>query len=161
VLRIRNVTPSDYTEISVLVVSTFGQPNEHLMIQKLREDGLIAAELVAEADDRIVGHICFSHLEAPQGWWSLAPVTVVNDWQSRGVGGELIRYGLDRARQERARAVVVVGNPRYYRRFGFVFGGKAQISSPYPEQFTGLYPIAAETARAEVALAYPQAFQEV
>ncbi|WP_172329301.1 GNAT family N-acetyltransferase [Mangrovicoccus sp. HB161399] len=160
-LQIRRVRPEDRTEISVLVVSTFGQNNEHRLIEALRDAGAVALELVGIMDGRIVGHVCFSQLDVPTGWWALAPVSVSSAHQNQGIGSELVRYGLDEARQSRAAAVVVVGNPLYYRRFGFVFGGPAQLASPYPEQYTGLYPIDPATASASVALRYPRPFEEV
>ncbi|MBE3639421.1 GNAT family N-acetyltransferase [Mangrovicoccus algicola] len=159
-LRIRQARPEDHTEISVLVVTTFGQNNEHRLIEALRAAGAVTLELVALLEDRIVGHVCFSRFDVPPGWWVLAPVSVTTAYQNRGIGSELVRYGLDQARQQRAGAVVVVGNPDYYRRFGFVFDGPAHLSSPYPAQYTGLYPIAPETAAAAVALRYPAAFEE-
>ncbi len=160
-LSIRPATPQDHTPISVLVVHTFGQKNEHALVEALRGADAVALELVAEKDGEVVGHICFSRLLAPEGWWALAPVCVSHAHQGRGVGGELIRHGLDQARQRRAAAVVVVGDPDYYHRFGFVFEGPAQLVSPYPAQYTGLFPIASEAATAQVALQYPDAFATV
>lgn len=160
-LKIRKVIPDDHTAISVVVVSAFGQNNEHRLIEQLRQSGEIALELVATLDDRVVGHICFSRLTRPQGWWALAPVSISVARQGEGIGSELIRYGLDQARQQKCPAVVVVGSPPYYRRFGFVFDGPAVLRSPYPEQYTGLYPIAPEAASVVTALHYPAAFAEV
>ncbi len=160
-LQIRKAQPEDRTEISVLVVSSFGQNNEHRLIDSLRKAGAVALELVAVLEKRIVGHVCFSRLDVPPRWWALAPVSVSGSHQNEGIGSELVRYGLDEARQQKAAAVVVVGNPLYYRRFGFVFNGPAQLASPYPEQYTGLYPIDPATASASVALRYPLPFEEV
>lgn len=160
-ITIRNATPEDATAISVLLVSAFGQPNETRMIDALRREGSVAHELVAEQDGEIVGHICLSHLVRPKGWLALAPVSVRLSLQGRGIGGELIRYSLDEARQHHALAVVVVGDPIYYHRFGFVFDGPAELSSPYPARYTGLYPIAPETAAAREELVYPGPFAEV
>jgi putative acetyltransferase len=159
-LRLRNPTPNDDTALSVLLVSAFGQANEWTLVQKLRESGQVAEEIIAENDDGPVGHVCLSRLDAPAGWLALGPVAVRAENQNTGVGGELIRYALDQARQARAKAVVVVGDPAYYHRFGFVFDGPARLQSPYPAEYTGLYPIAPETAAAAVTLAYPAAFAE-
>lgn len=160
-LKVRLATPNDTTAISVLVVHTFDQNNEHRLVEGLRASGQVALELVADLDGQIVGHICFSRLVQPEGWWALAPVCVTSAHQGGGIGAELIRYGLDVARQSQATAVVVVGSPNYYRRFGFVFDGPAQIESPYPAQYTGLYPIATDAAAASVHLVYPKVFEEV
>ncbi len=159
-LRLRTPTPDDDTPLSILLVSAFGQPNEWSLVQKLRAGGQVAIELLAEDDDGPVGHVCLSRLDAPEGWLALGPVAVRTEDQGKGVGGDLIRTALDRARQARAAAVVVVGDPRFYHRFGFVFEGPAQIHSPYPAEYTGLYPIAAGTAQAAVTLAYAAPFAE-
>ncbi|MEM1363207.1 MAG: N-acetyltransferase [Pseudomonadota bacterium] len=164
-ITIRDVTESDVIAISVLNVSAFGQTNEARLVDTLRDQGCIAHELVAvEQDDAgqddIIGYICFSKFVSPEGWLALAPVSVRSTRQGHGIGGDLIRYGLDRARQDRADAVVVLGDPIYYHRFGFVFGGPAKLTSPYPEQFMGIYPLAPVTAAAEVTLVYPAPFLE-
>lgn len=147
--------------LSVLVVHTFGQNNEHKLINELRNADEVALEMVAELDGQIVGYVCFSRLAYPDDWWALAPVCVAHSHQGKGIGGELVRYGLDQARQAKAKAVVVVGDPQYYRRFGFVYGGAADLKTPYPDQYTGLYPIAPETASTATRLVYPEAFAEV
>ncbi|MGS4945401.1 GNAT family N-acetyltransferase [Meridianimarinicoccus sp. RP-17] len=160
-LRLRNPKPDDDTPLSVLLVSAFGQANEWTLVQDLRAGGHVADELLAEDDDGLVGHVCLSRLDAPQGWLALGPVAVRTEDQGKGIGSELVRYALDRARQAHAKAVVVVGDPNYYGRFGFVFGGPARLQSLYPAEYTGLFPIAAETASAVVALAYPAPFADV
>ncbi|MEM8555129.1 MAG: N-acetyltransferase [Pseudomonadota bacterium] len=160
-LEIRLATPDDHTAISVLVVHTFGQPNEHKLVQALRTAGDVALEMVADDDGRIVGHICFSRFVTPEGWWALAPMCVVHDRQGQGIGSEMVRYGLDHARQAKAKAVVVLGDPIYYKRFGFVFDGPATLETHYPKQYTGLFPLDPGTAAAEVALRYPPSFEQV
>jgi putative acetyltransferase len=160
-LRLRNPTPDDDTPLSVLLVSAFGQANEWNLVQSLRAADCVAEEIIAEDDDGLVGHVCLSPLDSPEGWLALGPVAVRTEDQGKGVGSELIRYALDRARQLRAKAVVVVGDPTYYHRFGFVFDGPAQLESPYPAEYTGLYPVAPDTAAAVARLAYPAPFAHV
>lgn len=160
-MRIRLADEADRTEISVLVVSAFGQPNELRLIEALRAEGAVAAELVAETDEGLSGHVLLSWLNAPQGWMTLGPVSVRPPDQSRGVGRDLVLYALDTARRKRAKAVVVVGDPTYYHRFGFLFEDPPKITSPYPAQFTGVYPIAPGAASAQVALAFPKPFETV
>lgn len=159
-LRLRNPTPEDDTPLSVLLVSAFGQGNEWTLVQNLRAGAHVAEELLAEDDNGLVGHVCLSRLDAPKDWLALGPVAVRTEDQGKGIGSELIRYALDRARQAHAAAVVVVGDPRYYHRFGFVFGGPARLRSPYPAEYTGIYPISGDTAHAAVTLAYPPPFAE-
>lgn len=160
-IRIRPATEADHIAISVLVVNVFRQPNESTMIKALRSSGSVAIELVAEEDEGLVGHVCLSWLDAPDGWLTLAPVSVRPQNQKLGVGAELIQHALDWAREATAQAVVVVGDPDYYGRFGFVFDGPAELASPFPKQYTGLLALAPETATIRAALTYPQPFAEV
>lgn len=161
VITIRDATPDDATAISILLVGAFEQPNESRLIDALRAEGSVAHELVAIEDDELIGHLCLSRLIAPSGWLALAPVSVRSNLQGRGVGAELVRYGLDKARQNHAKAVVVIGDPAYYHRFGFVFDGPSELTSPYPAQYTGLFPIAPSTAAVQAELVYPAPFAEV
>ena len=161
VIQIRKTTDDDHIAISILLVSAFGQPNEARLIEALRADGSVAHELVAPHDGEVVGHACLSRLRAPEGWLALGPISVRTALQGQGLGGELVRYALDAARQSEAKAVVVVGDPIYYHRFGFVFDGPAELTSGYPTQYTGLYPIAPETASARADLVYPAPFADV
>ena len=73
----------------------------------------------------------------------------------------MIRHALDLARQRKIPAVVVVGNPNYYHKFGFVFGGSVKLNSRYPEEYSGIYPIDSATAGSKVTLVYPEAFERV
>lgn len=162
-LKIRPVTPEDETDLSVLLVHAFAQPSEYRLVQALRENGDMAFELIAEMDGELSGYVGFSRLVAPQGWLVLAPLAVRPDDQRKGIGAELVRYGLDRARQMKYAAVIVVGSPGYYGKFGFLFPGKrrAELSSPYPAKFTGMYPIDPHAVQVEATLAYPAAFEDV
>ena len=159
-LRLRHPEPADDTALSILLVSAFGQSNEWNLVRHLRADGSMAEELLAEDEHGLVGHVCLSRLDAPEGWLALGPVAVRTEDQRKGIGSELIRHALDRARQAHAKAVVVVGDPIYYHRFGFVFGGPATPHTPYPREYTGLYPIAPGTASVAVTLSYPAPFAE-
>ena len=160
-VTIRPAVPEDDLNISVLVVNAFRQPNESNLIRSLRARGEIAVELVAEEDGGLAGHIVLSRLRTPANWLALGPVCVRRESARRGIGHELIVNGLDLARRQKADAVVVVGDPKYYRRFGFVFDGPAELITPYPRQYTGFYPIAPGMAAAQAVLTYPEAFNEV
>lgn len=157
-LRIRRAAEADWTNISILVVNAFNQTNESRLIKALREIGSVAIELVAEDTDGLVGHVVMSRLDSPANWLAIAPVSVRPENQNTGVGRELIRHGLDEARRNKFDAVIVVGDPSYYGRMGFVFDGPAKLSGPYPRQYTGFYPMSTEVALADASLSYPQPF---
>jgi putative acetyltransferase len=95
--------------------------------------------LVAEARKSVVGNIIFSSVRVPGSGsgplYILAPLAVAPDMQGMGVGRSLIESGLKVLRERGAELVFVLGDPRYYGRFGFKTGHKvrAPYDLPYPE----------------------------
>ena len=91
------------------------------IIDALRR-GDMTISLVAEMDRRIVGHAAFSPVCISDGsreWFGLGPVSVLPERQRQGIGTALIRRGLADLAARGGRGVVVLGDPEYYRRFGF------------------------------------------
>ena len=92
------------------------------IVEALRSDGALTVSLVAIQDDEIIGHVAFSPVvivAAAGDWYGLGPVSVRPDRQGRGVGQALVRAGLERLGSLGAAGCVVLGDPDYYRRFGF------------------------------------------
>jgi putative acetyltransferase len=50
----------------------------------------------------------------------LAPIAVLPNYQRQGIGSSLIQYSLKELTQLGFQAVVVLGYPEYYPRFGFI-----------------------------------------
>ncbi|WP_380875537.1 GCN5 family N-acetyltransferase [Sphingomonas sp. DBB INV C78] len=95
---------------------------EPAIIAALREAGALTLSLVAVEGGEIVGHVAFSAVTidgADKGWFGLGPVSVRPDRQGGGIGSALIRAGLDELRERGAAGCVLLGEPDYYRRFGF------------------------------------------
>jgi putative acetyltransferase len=113
---IRSLTERAFAGLS------FSDGSEPRVIDKLREAEALAVSLVAVVCDRVVGHIAFSRVGPPtlQGWFALGPVSVEPSLQRRGVGKQLVEAGLRDLRAQRAKGCVLLGDHRYYRRFGFV-----------------------------------------
>jgi len=100
----------------------FGSPVEGQIVERLRaEPGSIS--LVATNNELVVGHILFTPvvIEPPVGLSvaGLGPMSVRPEDQRAGIGSQLIRAGLEACREHGYSAVVVVGHPEYYPRFGF------------------------------------------
>ncbi|MBC7139110.1 MAG: N-acetyltransferase [Defluviimonas sp.] len=157
-MELREVEGRDHMFVSILLQTAFERPQEARLVEALRAGDDLALELVAEQDGQLMGHIAFARLTAPEGWWALSPVCVMQSRQGRGLGGEIIRYGLDMCRQRHARAVVVVGGSSYYSRFGFSLKAAENLTTPYAREYTLLYPIAPGTAGASERLIYPAPF---
>jgi putative acetyltransferase len=82
----------------------------------------LTISLVAEIGGQVVGHIAFSPVtisDGSQNWYGLAPVAVLPKFQRQGVGKSLIHEGLSLLKALGAKGCVVVGNPNYYKQFGF------------------------------------------
>jgi len=121
--------------------AAFGGSEEAELVEKLHADGEVLLSLVAELDGRVVGHILFSRMwvdtaSGPLAAAALAPMAVLPGYQRRGMGGGLVRSGLERLRSRGEAIVIVVGHPEYYPRFGFSREAAAGIESPFaPEAF--------------------------
>lgn len=123
--RIRPESPADHAAVRVVNQQAFGADAEAILVDALRDEGDALFALVAEAEGEIVGHILFSRLPIAMANGdevvaaALAPLAVMPAWQRRGIGSALAREGLVRCRELGLPAVVVLGDPAYYTRFGF------------------------------------------
>lgn len=103
--------------------AAFGRAGEAGLVDALRGTPAWVPELslVAETDGGIVGHVLLTRVDISSGrGLGLAPVGVVPRRQRRGVGSALVRAALEAAATAGERLVVVLGDPAYYGRFGFV-----------------------------------------
>lgn len=121
-IRVRAERPFDAASVREVNDRAFGSPAEGLIVERLRT-APDCISLVATKDDLVIGHILFTpvSVEPPVGLRiaGLGPMSVLPEHQRAGIGSQLIRVGLDACRQHGYSAVVVVGHPEYYPRFGF------------------------------------------
>lgn len=123
-LTIRPETPEDAPAIAALLQSAFGGPMEANLVERLRADGDLALALVAIEGDDIVGYVGWPRLsletaQGPRSAAALAPLAVTPPRHGNGIGSALVRAGLDELRAGGETLVFVLGDPDYYRRFGF------------------------------------------
>lgn len=121
-IPIRPERPDDLESIRKVFEQAFPTPLESELVIDLRRAGRLTLSLVAEWEESVVGAVAFSPvtINGEVSGWGLAPVGVLPEFQSRGVGSALIRKGLDCCKQRQVPWVVVLGAPGYYRRFGFL-----------------------------------------
>ena len=122
-IAIRPEQVGDAASVRQVNERAFGTPAEADLVDALRgTDGSIS--LVATVGGAVVGHILFTPvtLDAATAVRAagLAPLSVLPAHQRAGVGTQLVRAGLAACLEQGYRAVVVVGHPSYYPRFGFV-----------------------------------------
>jgi putative acetyltransferase len=127
-MEIRPERHEDVDAIRAVTISAFkdmphSSQTEAAIVDALRTAGAMTISLVAIQDGEVVGHVAFSPVilngEA-NGWYGLGPVSVRPDRQRTGIGRALIVEGLGRLRSLDAQGCVVLGDPGYYGRFGFV-----------------------------------------
>ena len=124
-LVIRPETPEDSTAIRNVNEEAFGSSVEADLVEKLRSRQKYALSLVATDREKVIGHILFSPatIESESASFeviTLAPMAVLPAYQRQGVGGQLVRAGIEECRNLGHEIVVVLGHPTYYPRFGFV-----------------------------------------
>jgi putative acetyltransferase len=127
------------TTIRAIIEAAFGGADEAEIVDKLRGDDGALLSLVAEVDGSIVGHLLFSRMaiDAPGGSVSavaLAPLAVRPDLQRTGIGGKLVRHGLEILRERGEKIVIVAGHPAYYPKFGFSAEKARLLVSPFPPE---------------------------
>lgn len=115
----------DIEAIHRVNVAAFGREGEAELVDQLR--GVASTfSFVAVEFEQIVGHIFFSPVEI-EGEGAddllvlgLAPVAVLPTYQRQGIGSLLIQHGLEECARFGCKAIVVLGSPEYYPRFGFI-----------------------------------------
>jgi len=135
-MLIRIEKKEDINEIRQLNIKAFGQNAESNLIDSLRKAGVPLISLVAKSHGTLIGHILFSPVDLkPQGKElkiaGLAPMAVLPDHQNKGIGSKLVSVGLEHCKQMGYDAVIVLGHPDYYPRFGFTSSVKFGIKSTY------------------------------
>jgi len=158
-------TPDDIEAIAALNRAAFGGEDEVEIIDRLRRDRLFALSLVERDAGAVVGHILFSDLDvAVDGRAvravSLAPMAVMPARQRQAVGSRLVREGLGVLKNRGYEAVIVVGHPDYYPRFGFSAALAAKLAAPFSgAAFMALELKPGALAGASGAVRYPRAFR--
>lgn len=141
-VEIREAVQSDLQAISHLAMAAFGISEGSEIVQLIADlltdvTAQPVLSLVACVDESIVGHVLFSEarLKPPGQYVSaalLAPLAVHPDFQSQGVGGQLVAEGLRRLSESGVDLVFVLGHPGYYPRFGFSAAGIKGFQAPHP-----------------------------
>ena len=128
---IRAEQQDDEPAVVTVVEQAFKQAGEARLVCHLRADGDAVISLVAVVGGVVVGHVMFSRMVAPFRALGLAPLSVVPQYQQRGIGRSLVKEGLKQAKAQVWEAVFVLGDPAYYERFGFRVDLARGFSSPY------------------------------
>jgi len=133
--KIRKEEVKDIAQVDAILRATFPTDAESKLVSVLRNHDKAIISLVAVNDDHALGYILFSLVStAPPGEGKgigLAPVAVRPDVQSKGIGSGLIRQGLHLCQELGYDFCVVLGNPKYYQRFGFEKASSFGLENEY------------------------------
>lgn len=130
----------------------FSVQNEHEIVERLRQAQALELSLVAEHAHMCVGHIAFSRVRIADGsidWYGLGPLAVMREFRRRGIGSQLVRLGLARLRARGAHGCMVLGNPQFYDRHGFLRNTEIWLAGAPSDKFQSL-SFAGEHPRGEV-----------
>lgn len=128
---IRLEMPADTAAIRIVEEIAFGRRDEARLVDDLRAAGDAVFSLVAVADGIVAGHAMFSRMTAPFPALALGPVAVLPEYRRSGIAGQLIRQGIARSEADGWAGIFVLGDPAFYRRFGFDVGKARGFTSPY------------------------------
>jgi putative acetyltransferase len=159
---VRPERAEDASAVRALLEAAFAGPAEADLVDRLRADGDLVLALVA-GQTGIVGHVAFSRLAVEgtgpsQPAIVLAPLAVAPMRQRRGIGAALVRAGLGLLTEAGEALVFVLGDPAYYRRFGFTPADR--FASPYAGQHFMARRLAPHAPTAGT-VRYPRAFADL
>lgn len=137
-VEIRQEDPRDYPMVYDLHTTAFGRKEEARLTDRLRTCSTFIPELslVAVYNNKVVGHIIFTEVSIVDEnketkSLALAPMSVLPELQRKGIGTQLINYGLAKAREAGYQSVIVLGHIDYYPRFGFKPTQQWGIKAPF------------------------------
>jgi predicted N-acetyltransferase YhbS len=142
-ITLRQENKNDFESVFQLIEKAFEKEEysdhkEQFLVERLRNSEAFILELsiVAEIEDEIVGHVLFTKLQIKNESQTfpslaLAPVSVLPEFQGKGIGSKLILYGHEIAKSLGYKSVILLGHQDYYPRFGYELCEKYNIKMPF------------------------------
>jgi predicted N-acetyltransferase YhbS len=135
-ITIRQERPSDRPAREALLDEAFGESRRRKASERLREGRLPAEGLsfIAAEGRRVIGTARLWNIACASGQSALllGPMAVAADRRDVGIGAELVRKAVREARKAGHNAIILVGDPPYYGRFGFRADKTANLRLPGP-----------------------------
>lgn len=138
---IRRETLEDRAAVDAVTSAAFGRPGvdgepvETRLLRALRDDAgwISTLSMVAERDDEIIGHVVCSRgrvgiLDA----LGLGPISVLPIRQRQGADETLMHAVIGAADAAGEPLIALLGDPRFYIRFGFVPASELGVDAPDP-----------------------------
>lgn len=132
---IRREEERDKAGVYAVNAAAFQRTGEADVVDTLREEADPVVSLVAEDNGEIVGHIMFSPVtitgQPDRKVMGLGPMAVLPERQRAGIGSQLVARGLEACGELGFGAVVVLGHPWFYPKFGFIPASRCGIDCEY------------------------------
>jgi len=140
---IRQEKPSDFKMVFDLIekafkAETLSDHNEQFLVERLRKSSFFIPELsmIAEFENKVVGHILLTKVKIKNdkeefSSLALAPVSVLPEYQRKGIGGMLINQAHKTAKELGHKSIVVLGHENYYPKFGYKQTNRYGIELPF------------------------------
>jgi len=140
-VQIRSEQAADTPRIAEVTRLAFRQAahtcgREHWLVDELRKAGALTLSLVAVSDLGIVGHVAASPVTVTKStgdWFGIGPLSVLPECQKQGIGSRLMEAAMAQLRAGGARGCVLVGDPKFYVRFGFRSDSSLLVPGVPPE----------------------------
>lgn len=161
---VRAETAADERAVRDVLTAAFEQPLEADLVDALRGTPWWQISLVAEVDGAVVGHVLLTDVElAGRPVLALGPIGVLPAHQGSGVGSELMTAALAAAAGTDRGLITLLGEPAYYRRFGFVAGTEYGVVDPFgaPAGYYQVITLPAYTPDLVGVVAYPAPWSAV
>ncbi len=157
-LEIRQENKKDYEEVYNVIKKAFetaehSDGNEHDLVVALRNSDSFIPELslVAVKEGKIVGHILFSKIKIGRvEEVGLAPIAVLLEFQRQGVGSKLIEEGHKIAKKLGYHYSIVLGNEKYYSKFGYLPAIQYGIIAPFDVPSNNFMALKLNEAKEEI-----------
>lgn len=142
-ITINQEIEKDYNEVESVTEKAFenekhSDHSEHKLVNRLRKSDAFIPELslVAKDDEKIVGHLMLTKIKIKNDQnefdsLALAPVSVLPEYQSKGIGSKLINEALKISKELGFKSVIVLGHDKYYPKFGFKTASTYDIKAPF------------------------------
>lgn len=165
-VQTRLETAGDVAAVDALIERAFdGRPNEVELVRQLRGSKERVYSYVATLEGRVVAHAMYSPLGLEgreETVVTLAPVSVAPEAQGKGVGTKLVTDSLAELDRQGEPLIAVLGDPKYYSRFGFESAVRHGIQAPDGVPMANLMvrPLTHYDSALRGRLVYPQVFTE-
>lgn len=146
-IQIKETTTEDFDSIMEVQKTGFGYDKEAKLTAGLLHDKSAEPHLslLAIYNGEAIGHILFTKARIEGNNENplvhiLAPLAVKPAYQKKGIGGLLIKKGLEILKERGSKMVFVLGHKEYYPKYGFLPNAEGMgFIKPFPDGFPEAY----------------------